>query len=93
MNQNDILDTENNLKPINSDESENEEKLNKIKLYVVIVIKVILSIISFGLTWDCSKNSNVFLKLIYGIIAIIFSEFYILYYAIYRICMGNKCPV
>ena len=86
-------DNNDDLKPINSNEEDREAVLNKLKLYAIVTIKVVLSIIALGLTWDCNKNNNVFLKIIFAFMAIVFSEIYILYYAIYRICMGNKCPV
>ena len=82
-----------NLKPINSNDDEREKVINKIKLYAIILIKIVLSIIALGLTWDCSKNNSVFLKIIFSFFSVVFSEIYILYYSIYRICMGNKCPV
>tara|TARA_Y200000002_G_C22520527_1_gene595324 strand:+ start:26 stop:268 length:243 start_codon:yes stop_codon:yes gene_type:complete len=70
-----------------------KKKLNKLKLTVIIIIKLIVSLIASYLVWDCNKNKNLFIKIIFLLIAFIFSEVYILYYAIYRIFMGNKCPV
>ena len=67
------------------------EQKHWIKVYTTIIIKVILSLIAVNLAWDCNKNSGVIMQLIISIIAFICSEIYILYYAFYRVFMGNKC--
>ena len=71
--------------------SNNPEKMHWIKVYTTITIKLVLSLIAVYLAWDCNKNSSIVLRIIVSIIALVFSEIYILYYAIYRVFMGNKC--
>lgn len=71
--------------------SNNPEQKHWIKVYTTIVIKIALSLISVSLAWNCNKNSGIFMQIIMSIIAFVCSEIYILYYAIYRVFMGNKC--
>tara|TARA_B110000971_G_scaffold74459_1_gene76399 strand:- start:2328 stop:2591 length:264 start_codon:yes stop_codon:yes gene_type:complete len=69
---------------------ENDD-IHWIKLYSTGIIRIILSVIAIYLSWDCNKNSGIFMKIILAIVAFLFSEIYILYYAVYRVFMGNSC--
>jgi len=69
---------------------ENDD-IHWIKLYATGIIRIILSVIAIYLSWDCNKNSGIFMKIILAIVAFLFSEIYILYYAVYRVFMGNNC--
>ena len=60
---------------------------------VVCAIKLIISIIAGYLSWKCSAKDNIFIRVLITIFAVLFSEIYILYYSIYRVYMGNKCPI
>ena len=71
--------------------SNNPEQKHWIKVYTTIVIKIVVSLISVSLAWTCNKNSGAVLKFIITIIAALCPEIYILYYAVYRVFMGNKC--
>lgn len=62
-----------------------------IKVAVWITLKLILAIIVADLSWNCNKDVNILLRIIITILAILFSEIYILYYAIYRKLIGSKC--
>ena len=64
-----------------------------IQLATACVIKVVLMIIAFYLSWKCSNNINVLLRLLFAGISATFSEIYIIYYAVYRVFMGNSCPI
>ena len=59
----------------------------------VCAIKLILSIIAGYLSWKCSVKDNIFIRILITIFAVLFSEIYILYFSIYRVYMGNKCPI
>ena len=63
----------------------------ELKLYSLVTLKIFTSIIAIYLSWKCNGKTNIFLKIIYSIFNVIFSELYIIYYAIYRVYMGNKC--
>jgi hypothetical protein len=67
------------------------EQKHWIKVYTTIIIKIVLSLISVNLAWQCNKNSGIVMQIIISLIAFVFSEIYILYYAVYRVFMGNKC--
>jgi len=84
--------------PPNTNSQSSQDKSNKdnwhwFQVYSACVIKLILSIIAGSLVWNCNSNENLLLKIVFTALAVMFSEIYILYYAIYRIYMGNKCPV
>jgi len=64
-----------------------------VQVTFVIIIKIILSIYAGFLAWRCNKNEHVFVKTLLIILAVLFSEIYIIYYALYRVFMGNKCSI
>jgi hypothetical protein len=45
------------------------------------------------LCWTCNIKTDMPLRIIFTILAVIFNGFYLIYYFIYRYLMGNKCPV
>ena len=69
----------------------NKEEVAYLKLISTLVLRITLSIITMYLSFDCNKNVNVFFKILNAIIAFLFAEIYIIYYAFYRVFMGNKC--
>ena len=80
--------------PNNNNYKQFDVKKNKwhwAQVSVACVIKVVISIIALILAWECSANSNIALRILYSIIAATFAEFYIIYYAIYRVFLDNKC--
>lgn len=68
-------------------------KTHKFKLFLICVIKIIITFIAIKFVLQCNKNSGILYKLFISIIVGIFSEIYIIYYLIYRVYMGNLCPV
>jgi len=45
------------------------------------------------LCWTCNVKTDMPLRIIFTILAVIFNGFYLIYYLIYRYLMGNACPV
>ena len=74
-----------------NESDEQKHSWHWIQLTVACVIKVALSIIAGKLVWECNSKEKLILKVIYTLFAIMFSEIDIIYYAIYRVYMGNKC--
>lgn len=68
-------------------------KTHRLKLFLICIIKLIISIIAIKLVLQCNKNSGILYKIFIAIIVGIFSEIYIIYYLIYRVYMGNSCSV
>jgi len=64
-----------------------------IKIFIMLFVKLALSLIAGYLSWKCSAKSDMLLRILFTFIAIMFSEVYIVYYTIYRVTMGNKCPI
>jgi hypothetical protein len=60
-------------------------------LLIICMIKLILACIAFSLCWDCNSREHIIQRIFATLIAVIFSPFYIVYYSIYRVVMGNKC--
>ena len=82
-----ILDTEREVK------NERKNTWHWIQVTLACIIKIILSVIAASLVWNCNSKENILFRIILTILAVMFSEIYILYYAVYRVYMGNKCPV
>ena len=57
------------------------------------MLKLILVLIVGKLSWECNKSETLLLRVFYTSIAVMFSELYIIYYAIYRTYAGNKCSI
>lgn len=68
-----------------------KENIHWVKVYTTILLRIVLSCIAVYLSWDCNKLSNTYLRVLMAIVAFCFAEIYVLYYAIYRSFMGNKC--
>ena len=68
------------------------DNVHWLKVYVSLIIKLVISIIAGILVWRCNGNHNVIVRIFFTLLAMTFSEFYILYYAIYHVFMGNVCP-
>ena len=66
-------------------------KQTKTTLFIMLIIKAILVYIAFSLSWECSSRDSAYMRLFTTAIAAVLSPFYIVYYLIYRIIMGNKC--
>ena len=64
-----------------------------IQVSLACLIKFTLFFIAIYLSWNCNHKENIFVRVFISSLAGFFSEFYILYYAVYRVFMGNKCPV
>lgn len=62
-----------------------------IKLSFIIMLKIVLACIVGYLSWNCNKNTNIVLRGLVFIVSIIFSEVYMIYYAIFRSLMGYRC--
>ena len=69
----------------------NNDQIHQVKVYVVIILRIVLSIIALYLSWDCGKNSSGIMRGLGSVVSALFPEIYIPYYAVYRVFMGNKC--
>ena len=69
----------------------NKDQIHQVKLYTVIIIRCVLSIIALYLSWNCGKNSSGVMRGLGSAVSALFPEIYIPYYAVYRVFMGNKC--
>ena len=64
----------------------------KLKVYLLIVLKILSTSIAVYLAWDCNRRTrNKLFKYLIIILAALFSDFYILFYFVYRIMLNNQC--
>ena len=73
--------------------SQNNSNKYRAKKYFLAFLNLTLAIIAGYLCWNCNKNEPAWLKILYTIIAVIFSGFYMLYYLIYRVIINVPCKV
>jgi len=59
----------------------------------ICIVRFILSLIAMKLSWSCNQTVNIAMRIIFLILSLLFSEFYILYFAIYRVFLNNACPI
>lgn len=57
------------------------------------VASMIFMILAGYLCWKCNVGEDRLLRILYTILAVIFNGFYLIYYFIYRVLMGNACKV
>lgn len=62
-----------------------------LQVTLVCIIKIAITLIALVLVWDCAQKDHFLLKIFYAFIAFFSPELYIIYYAIYRVFLGNKC--
>ncbi len=74
----------------NDEKNINIKRRNNIIL-IACLIKLILACIAFSLCWNCNSREHLITRIFTTTIAVVLSPFYIVYYSIYRIIMGNKC--
>lgn len=58
---------------------------------IITACRGIVSIIAVMLAWDCNQFESVGLRILVSLLAFIFAEIYILYYAIYHTIFGVTC--
>jgi hypothetical protein len=67
------------------------KKNNWVKVFIISVLKLILFLIAGKLSWQCNYDCGLLVKIVMTSISVLFSEIYIIYYAIYHITLGNIC--
>lgn len=64
----------------------------KMQFMLLVLSKLISMTIAIYLAWNCNKNSkSLFYKILIVLIAVIFSDIYILFYIVYRLILKNNC--
>ena len=70
--------------------SSNEKPNYFLNFFATILQLLVLGIAGY-LSWNCNKNSNIALRILYVILSVLFSGLYILWYVIYHIAMKVPC--
>ena len=72
-----------------------EEGINdftlKLKIYGLLIVRLIISIIAFWLAWECNQMDGFIFRVLVSVVAFLLPEIYIVYYAIYHVFMGVQC--
>ncbi len=63
----------------------------KKKKKINMLFGLFITIFAMYLAYDCNKYESVGMRLLYTIIAGLFSGLYLLYYLVVRVFLGNKC--
>ena len=61
-----------------------QNKSSYAKKFFLFILELFIMILAGYLCWNCNKNAELFLKIIYTILALIFSGIYIIFYVIYH---------
>ncbi len=61
--------------------------------YLAYIMHMILFIAAGYLAWQCNASESTIMRVLYTIIASMFNSFYLFYYLIYRVLMGNACGI
>ena len=60
---------------------------------LICIFKLTIFTIAVFLSWKCNHSENLFVRVLISTLSGMFSELYIIFYAVYRIYLGNKCPI
>jgi len=55
------------------------------------ILSMIIIILAVSLSWQCHRGSCMIGRIIHAFLAACFSFWYLTFYVIYRILLGNKC--
>ena len=65
----------------------------KAKYVVAYVVHLVMVIAAGYLAWTCNLGETPLMRIVYTLLAIIFSGLYLVYYVVYRILLGNPCRI
>lgn len=77
-------------KTSNNSTSESNGSTSKFH-YVSYLIQIILSIIAAYLSWKCSHNRSMPVRLLLSGLAFFLSVYYLIFYLIFKVIMGQTC--
>ena len=79
-------------KSINKNDEVKQCNVHKMKFFTLVLAKILSIVIAIYLAWECNKNNkSIMFKILIILISLLFSDFYILFYLIYRVILKNKC--
>ena len=81
-----------NFNPVNQIKP-NKSSWHWIQVSTVCILKLLIFIIAIYLSWYCNQKEPLLIRILISTLAGLFSEFYIIFYSVYRIYLGNKCPL
>jgi len=80
-----------NLQSYNKSDKPPKSYWHWAQVYTACILQIILITIVAKLAWSCNKQSSTIMRVLITTVSSILSEVYIIYFAIYRVFMGNKC--
>ena len=76
---------------LNKDNSVKKVDESQITKILQFIIKIAITIAAIYLSWNCNSASSLIVKILYGLLAGMFSVIYLIYYGIYRVLLKNAC--
>ena len=55
------------------------------------IIGLVLMVCAGYLAWTCNEGQGEVLRIVYTVLAVIFSGIYLLFYLIYHVILNNRC--
>lgn len=74
-----------------SNDADSDASASNNKSAKSIILNYSLMILAGYLCYNCNKNENIIIRILYFIIAIIFSPYYIIYYVTYHYVFKEPC--
>jgi hypothetical protein len=74
------------------DETFQDYEANSWKWYLAYILNFGLWIGAGYLAWQCNLSQTLPMRLLYTVLACLFSGLYLIYYLVYHILMGVPCP-
>ena len=77
----------------NRDENNDENMLrdSKKKKKINMIFSLFITFFAMYLAYDCNQCESMGMRILYTVVAGLFSGLYILYYLVVRVFLGNKC--
>ena len=61
------------------------------KKILLAILNIVLAFIAGYLSWNCNASEKPWIRVIYTIVAGVFSGFYMIYYLVYRVILRVSC--
>ncbi len=74
---------------INNMEPEPNKKSSGNMIY--IIVHLIIGVVAIYLSWNCNHSETTLMRVLYALVAYVFSIFFIVYYLIYHVAMKKEC--
>lgn len=78
---------------MSEDRTETFQDVPKSTNYLAYIINLAIMLGAGYLAWSCNGSETQPLRILYTVLAAIFSSLYLIYYLVYRVILGKPCGV